>query len=190
MEKDVNFDAYTEERFRFSPQEVDMLMEGGRSFSLAKREVLFSAGEQNQVVYFLRKGTVKYHMLFPDGTNQTTAYSKAPSFVGVINYLPGYTSVNYCTAVTACEVSTCPIGLFEERLQQGGMQEKYLRFTLGAARHAYTNMMSLLAEDRLKLVDILRNYQKLTIQETADFMGCSRMHVSRLCKQLEERRKK
>jgi len=71
-------------------------------------------------------------------------------------------------------------------VREYGMMEKLFQYAIGAARHIYTSLTVLLSEDRNQLVDKLRNEQGLTLQETADFIGCSRVHVSRICKQLEE----
>ena len=184
-EKDF-FDAYTEERFRFLPQEVDMLFDGCDVVLIPKKGIVYNAGEEVRQIYYLRKGTIKYHMIYPDGSSQTVAYSKAPSFLGIINMIPACKTVNYCTAVTPCEVSTCPIELFMLRLREYNLMEKMLRFVLGASRHSYCNLTTLLANDRTKLVDVLRNNEKFTLQETADFIGCSRVQVSRICKRIRE----
>jgi len=47
------FDAYTESQFRFSAEEADKLMAGGGIFKLKKREVVYNAGDPNDLVYYL-----------------------------------------------------------------------------------------------------------------------------------------
>lgn len=180
------FDIYSIGCFGFTPEEVKRLMVGSRVFSLRKGEALYHAGEGEKKVYYLRKGKTKFHMIYPDGSSRTTSYSEAPGFLGIINILPGHLMINHCTAVTNCEVSACSAELFLERVREYGLMEKLSQYAIGAARHIYTSLTVLLSEDRVKLADMLRNQQKLTLQETADFLGCSRVHVSRLCKLLEE----
>lgn len=185
----MELDIYTEERFRFSQEEVSKLLSGCVHRSLRKNEAVYDAEAKNDRVYYLLKGKVKYHVIYPDGSNQTTAYTKGPTFLGIINLMPDFVTVNHCTTITPCEICVCPIELFLDRLREYDMMEKMLLFVIGASRHIYNSLSTIISEDRLKLVDVLRNHQKLTLQETADFIGCSRVHVSRICKQLDERRK-
>ncbi len=182
------FDIYSVGRFWFTQEEAERLMVGCRVFSLKKGEPLYHAGEGEKKVYYLRKGKTKFHMIYPDGSSRTTSYSEAPGFLGIINILPGHLTINYCTAVTNCEVSACSAELFMERVRECGLTEKLSQYAIGMARHIYTSLTVQLSEDRVKLVDMLRNQQMLTLQETADFIGCSRVHVSRICRQLEESR--
>jgi CRP-like cAMP-binding protein len=177
------FNVFAENSFRFTPEESDALTKGGRDLSFAKGEIMRSLGDPNETVYFLRKGTIKYHMIYPDGTSQTTAFSKAPAILGVMNLNPHQTSINYCSAITRCEARCVPISLFMERVRELGLMEKLLHLTIGAARHAYRNLLVTLSGNRVELADILRNSYGLTLQETAEFIGCSRVHVSRLLKQ-------
>lgn len=183
------FDIYSVGCFWFTQEEAERLMAGCREFSLKKGEVLYNADEGEKMVYYLRKGKTKFHMIYPDGSNRTTSYSEAPGFVGIINILPGHRTINHCTAVTNCEVAACSADLFMERVREYGLMEKLFQYAIATARHIYTSLTALLWEDRDKLVDMLRNQQMLTLQETADFIGCSRVHVSRICKQLEEKAK-
>ncbi|MGN0968433.1 MAG: Crp/Fnr family transcriptional regulator [Oscillospiraceae bacterium] len=183
------FDIYSVGCFWFTQEEVERLMVGCRMFSLKKGETLYHAGEGEKKVYYLHKGKTKFHMIYPDGSNRTTSYSEAPGFVGIINVLPGHLMLNHCTAVTNCVVSACSAELFMQRVRECGLMEKLFQYAIGMARHIYTSLTVLLSEDRDKLVDMLRNEQMLTLQETADFIGCSRVHVSRLCRQLEEKAK-
>ena len=182
------FDLYTEEHFRFSPDEIALLLQGFDSYTVKKSEAIYNAGEDVSQIYYLKKGTAKYHMIYPDGSSQTVAYSKASSFLGIINWLPLHQTINYCTAVTSCEIVICPLEQLLARLREHNLMEKMLLFVLGASRHAYSNLTTLLANDRVQLVDVLRNHQKLTLQETADFIGCSRVQVSRICKKLKDER--
>lgn len=190
MERNESFDiyAYMEERFRFqlSPEDAELLMQGSKTLTLKKGEVLYNSGDPNHTVYYLRQGTVKYHMIYPDGSSRSTAYGKAPGFLGVINILPHHTAANYCTAATACTISTCPIELFLERAKANNMMDKLFFMAVGASRHIYSTLTALLSEERANLVDVLRNQEMLTLQETADFVGCTREHVSRICKQLDQ----
>lgn len=181
------FNTYTEDQLRFTQEEMDGLTAGGTDLICKRNSTIYNFGDQNQFVYYLRSGSAKYQMILPDGSVRTTAHSRAPSFIGIMNLLLDSTSINYCTAVTECYIRVCPINLFMNRLRDMGLTEKMLRFSLGASRHAYCNLIALLTEDRMILVDILRNQQNLTLQETADFIGCSRVHVSRICKLLKER---
>lgn len=182
------FDIYSVGCFWFTPEDVEHLMAGCRVFSLKKGEPLYSADEGEKMIYYLRKGKTKFHMIYPDGSNRITSYSEAPGFLGIINILPGHLTINYCTAVTHCEVCACSPELFMERVREYGLMEKLFQYAIATARHIYTSLTILLSEDRVKLVDMLRNQQGLTLQETADFIGCSRVHVSRICKQIEEGR--
>ena len=188
-EKSGYFDIYSVGCFWFTPEDVERLMAGCRVFSLKKGEALYSADEGEKMIYYLRKGKTKFHMIYPDGSNRITSYSEAPGFLGIINILPGHLTINYCTAVTNCEVSACSPELFMTRVREYGLMEKLFQYAIATARHIYTSLTMLLSEDRVQLVDMLRNQQGLTLQETADFIGCSRVHVSRICKQLEESRK-
>ena len=180
------FDIYSVGCFRFTQEEVDKLMLGSRVISLKKGEVLYNAEEGEKMVYYLLKGKTKFHMIYPDGSNRTTAYSEAPGFLGVLNILPGHVTINHCTAVTNCEVAVCSAEAFMARVREHDLMEKLFQYAIATARHIYSSLTTLLSEDRFQLVDNLRNQQKLTLQETADFIGCSRVHVSRICKQLEE----
>ena len=184
------FDIYTytteQDCFQFSQEDFDLLMAGCSVRTVKKGETVYSAGDANESVFFLREGKVKYHMIYSDGSSRTTAYSMKPGFIGVINFLPGHTSKNYCTAMTRCEISSCPIQLFLDRVREHGMMDKLFFLLIGASRHIYAVLTALLSEDRAQLVDMLRNQQMLTLQETADFVGCSREHVSRICRQLKE----
>ncbi|MCD8331083.1 MAG: Crp/Fnr family transcriptional regulator [Oscillospiraceae bacterium] len=182
------FDIYSIGRYWFTPEDVERLMVGSRTISLKKGEVLYRAEESGSTVYYLRKGKTKFHMLYPDGGNRITAYSEAPGFVSIINILPGHLNINNCTAVTNCTISACSADVFMDRVRELGLMEKLFQYAIGTSRHIYTSLTVLLTEDRLRLVDTLRNQQKLTLQEVADFIGCSRVHVSRICKQLEQQR--
>lgn len=187
MAEDKGFlDIYSVGCYWFTPEEAERLMTGCKVLTLKKGENLYSADEGEKMVYFLRKGKTKFHMIYPDGSNRITSYSEAPGFLGIINILPGHLTINYCTAVTNCEVSACPTEVFLRRVREQGLMEKLFQYAIGTARHIYSSLTMLLSEDRVRLVDILRNEQMLTLQETADFIGCSRVHVSRICKQLEE----
>ncbi len=184
------FDIYSVGCYWFTPEEMERLMAGCRTFALKKGETLYNAGEgEEKKVYYLRKGKTKFHMIYPDGSSRITSYSAGPGFMGIINILPGHPTINYCTAVTHCEVSACSAELFMERVRELGLMEKLFQYAIGMARHIYSSLTVLLSEDRVKLVDMLRNQQMLTLQETADFIGCSRVHVSRICKQLDEANK-
>jgi len=186
MDRLEQFDIYSVGCYTFTPDEAEKLMAGSRIITLKKGEVLYNADEGEKMVYYLRKGKTKFHMIYPDGSNRTTSYSEAPGFLGIINILSGHVTINHCTAVTTCEVAVCSAELFMWRVREYGMMEKLFQYAIGAARHIYTSLTVLLSEDRNQLVDKLRNEQGLTLQETADFIGCSRVHVSRICKQLEE----
>ena len=188
IHKMEHFNTYTEELFRFSQEEAEMLMEGGDAVSLKKGETLYNAGDPNEYIFYMSRGSVKFHIIYPDGSSQTTAFSRAPSIVGVINLNPAQTAANSCTALTRCEFRTLPIGLFMERLRKYDLMEKMLFFSVGAARHAYLNLLALHSGDRIRLTDTLRNKCGLTLQETADYIGCSRVHVSRLLKQYKQSR--
>lgn len=180
------FDIYSVGCYTFTREEAQRLMSGCRILSLKKGEVLYNAEEGEKMVYYLLKGKTKFHMIYPDGSNRITSYSEAPGFLGIINILPGHVTINHCTAVTACEVAVCTAESFMSRVRELGLMEKLFQYAIGAARHIYTSLTVLLSEDRTALVDKLRNRQMLTLQETADFIGCSRVHVSRICKQIEE----
>jgi|GEM_PF-5759715 len=181
------FDTFTEERFRFSKEEVDILMEGGTSITLKKGETLYNVGDPNEYVYYLLKGKVKYHMIYPDGASQTTAFSQAASIVGVMNLNPAQTAVNCCTAITTCEFRAIPIGVFMRRVQENNLVEQALHFFIGASRHIYLNLLALHTGNRIMLAYTLRGKYKLSLQETAEYIGCSRVHVSRLLKQYHEK---
>lgn len=181
-----SFDIFSVGRYWFTPEDVERLMVGSRTINLKKGETLYRAEEGGGMVYYLRKGKTKFHMLYPDGSNRITAYSEAPGFVSIINTLPGHLTINNCTAVTNCTLSACPTEVFMARVRELGLMEKLFQYAIGTARHIYTSLTILLTEDRVRLVDTLRNQQQLTLQEVADFIGCSRVHVSRICKQLEE----
>lgn len=180
------FNIYSVGCYTFTQEEAQRLMAGARIITLKKGEVLYNAEEGDKMVYYLRKGKTKFHMIYPDGSNRITSYSEAPGFVGIINILPGHLTINHCTAVTTCEVAVCSTEAFMARVREFGLMEKLFQYAIGTARHIYTSLTVLLSEDRSTLVDQLRNKQMLTLQETADFIGCSRVHVSRICKQLEE----
>ena len=183
-----SFDIYSVGRYWFTAEEVERLMVGSRTITLKKGEPLYRAEESGNTVYYLRKGKTKFHMLYPDGSNRITAYSEAPGFVSIINVLPGHLNINNCTAVTNCTISACSTDVFMDRVRELGLMEKLFQYAIGTSRHIYTSLTALLTEDRVRLVDTLRNQQKLTLQEVADFIGCSRVHVSRICKQLEQAR--
>lgn len=185
-EKREPFDIYSVGCYSFTREEAERLMNGCRVIHLKRGEVLYNAEEGEKMVYYLLKGKTKFHMIYPDGSNRITSYSEAPGFLGIINILPGHLTINHCTAVSACEVAVCPTELFMDRVREYGLMEKLFQYAIGTARHIYTSLTVLLSEDRNSLVDQLRNKQMLTLQETADFIGCSRVHVSRICKQLEE----
>ena len=180
------FDIYSVGCYTFTQEECQRLMAGARTVTLKKGEVFYNAGEGEKMVYYLRRGKTKFHMIYPDGSNRITSYSEAPGLMGVINILPGHVTINHCTAVTTCEVDMISVETFLERVREYGLMEKLFQYAIGAARHIYTSLTVLLSEDRNILVDKLRNQQMLTLQETADFIGCSRVHVSRICRQLEE----
>ncbi|MBE6016287.1 MAG: Crp/Fnr family transcriptional regulator [Lachnospiraceae bacterium] len=192
MEKinSVPFNVYTEHRFRLSIEESLSLMSGGRFYKKDKGESIYDAGKAADTVYYLKSGSIKYHMIYPDGSDRTTAIAESPSFLGVMNLIPGQEVINYCTAVTECELYTCPITVFMQRLKERDLSDKFLEFCLGAFRHSYQNLTSLLYQDRLQLVDSLRTNSDLTLQEIADILGCTRIHVSRLSKQLRDSKKK
>ncbi len=180
------FDIFSVGRYWFTPEDVERLMVGSRTITLKKGEVLYRAEEGDRKVYYLRKGKTKFHMIYPDGSNRTTAYSEAPGFVSIINVLPGHLTINNCTAVTHCVLSAVPTDIFMARIREYDMMEKLFQYAIGTARHIYSSLTVLLTEDRVRLVDTLRNHQQLTLQEVADFIGCSRVHVSRICKQIEQ----
>ena len=179
-------DLYSSERVRFTREEIDLLMAGGTVLKLKRGQILYNAGEPSNTVYFLRKGTAKYHTIHPDGSNRNTAYMEAPDLLGVINILPDHLTLNCCTAVTACEVVACPSDLFLERVERYNLMGTLFRFSTETSRHIYQTLTTLLSENRINLVKSLRNDLGLTLQETADFIGCSRVHVSRIIKQLED----
>lgn len=179
-------DIYSVGCYRFDEKEVDLLMSGSDVIELKKGETLYGADESEKRVYFLRKGKTKFHMVYPDGSSRITSYSEAPGFLGIINLLPGHNTINHCTTVTHCEVAVCSAEVFMERVRENGLMEKLFQYAIGTARHIYSSLTILMSEDRAQLVDVLRNEQMLTLQETADFVGCSRVHVSRILKQLEE----
>ncbi|MCD8211958.1 MAG: Crp/Fnr family transcriptional regulator [Oscillospiraceae bacterium] len=187
-EFDESIDIYSVGRYWFTQEEAEKLMVGSRTIRLKKGEVLYRAEEGVRLVYYLREGTTKFHMLYPDGTSRTTAYSTAPGFVSIVNVLPGHLTINNCTAVTSCVISAVPTDTFMDRVREYGLMEKLFQYAIGTTRHIYTSLTALLTEDRVHLVDTLRNQQHLTLQEVADFIGCSRVHVSRLCKQIEEQK--
>lgn len=188
MNADDVLSIYAEACFRFSEEDREKLLAGCPTFALKKNTVVYGAESECTQVSYLLKGKVKYHLIFPDGSGQTTAYAKAPSFLGVMNLLPHSLALNYCTTITSCEICTCPTALFMARLREYNLMETMLQNAIGASRHMYSTLTAIISEDRLKLVDILRNHQQLTLQETADFMGCSRVHVSRICKQIKTQR--
>lgn len=180
-----NIDLYSSERVRFTQEEIDLLMAGGTIMKLRKGQVLYNAGEPCNMVYFLRKGKTKYHTVHSDGSNRNTAYMEAPDLLGVINILSDHLTLNCCTAVTACEVVACPSDVFLERVERYNLMGKLFRFSTETSRHIYQTLTKLLSENRVNLVKNLRSDLGLTLQETADFIGCSRVHVSRIIKQLE-----
>ena len=180
------FDLYSSERVHFSLDEIKLLVSGGTTVKMKKGQPLYSAGDPCDVIYFLRKGTAKYHIILPDGSSRNTSFIEAPDLLGIINVLPDHPALNCCTAVTACELIACPAGLFLERVQRYNMMDKLFRFSTETSRHIFTTLTQLLSDDRVQLVRHLRNDLGLTLQETADFIGYSRVHVSRIMKQLEE----
>lgn len=180
------FNIFAEERFRFTAEESEALTKGGRSLSFAKGEVIRTAGDPNEAVYYLREGTVKFHMIHADGTSHTTSFSKAPTILGIMNLNPLLTSINYCSAITRCKASCIPISVFMERIRELELMERLLYLTIGAARHAYRNLLITLSGDRVELANILRNKYGLSLQDTAEFIGCSRVHVSRLLNQYRQ----
>ena len=181
----ANFDLYSSERVHFSLEEIKLLVSGGTPVKLKKGQPLYSAGDPGDMIYFLRKGTAKYHVILADGSSRNTSFIEAPDLLGIINVVPDHTALNCCTAVTACELIACPSSLFLERVQRYNLMDKLFRFSTETSRHIFTSLTQLLAEDRIQLVRHLRNDLGLTLQETADFIGYSRVHVSRIMKQIE-----
>lgn len=182
----ANFDLYSSERVHFSIEEIKLLVSGGTPIKLKKGQPLYSVGDPCDTIYFLQKGTAKYHIILSDGSSRNTAYIKAPDLLGIINVLPDHPALNCCTAVTACDLIACPAGLFLERVQRYNLMDKLFRFATETSRHIYTSLTQLLSDDRIQLIKHLRCDLGLTLQETADFIGYSRVHVSRIMKQIEE----
>lgn len=180
------FDLYSADRLHFSLDEINLLVSGGTPVKLKKGQLLYYVGESGDMVYFLRKGTAKYHVVLPDGSSRNTAFIEAPDLLGVINVLPDHSTLNCCSAVTSCELIACPSALFLERVQRYNLMDKLFRFSTETARHIFTTLTQLLSDDRVELIKHLRNDLGLTLQETADFIGYSRVHVSRIMKKLEE----
>jgi len=180
------FDLYSSDRLHFSLDEIKLLVSGGTTLKLKKGQLLYNAGEPGDMVYYLRKGTAKYHILLPDGSSRNTSFIEAPDLLGVINVLPDHPTLNCCTAVTSCELIACPSALFLERVQRYNLMDKLFRFSTETSRHIFNTLTKLLADDRVQLIKHLRNDLGLTLQETADFIGYSRVHVSRIMKQIEE----
>ena len=183
----TKYSVVIDESARFTTEEAEQLTAGCEVIQVKKGHVLYNAGEDIDCVYFLRKGKAKYHVIYADGSNRNTAFSVAPNFLGVINILPASKTINCCTAVTACELVICPSELFLKRVEQYGLTMKLLRFSVETSRHIHTTMANMMGEEQAKLVDSLRNKQGMTLQETADFLGCSRMQVSRILKHLKEK---
>lgn len=181
-----NYSVVLNESARFTREEAELLTAGCEIIQVKKGHVLYNAGESVDTIYFLREGKAKYHVIYSDGTNRNTAFSVAPNFLGVINVLPGSKTINCCTTVTACELAVCPSELFLKRIEQHGLTMKLLRFSIETSRHMHCTMANMMGEEQAKLVDSLRNKQGMTLQETADFLGCSRMQVSRILKHLRE----
>lgn len=175
--------------YTFTLEEIESLMKGCSTITAKKGTPLYQANEGEKYVYFLRQGRLKLHTLYSDGTSRSSAYTEAPALVGIINVLPGHQTINDCTAVTACTLVQCPSDRFLDRVRELGLMEKLFQYAIGMSRHIYSCLNTLLTEDRWMLVDVLRNQQHLSLQETADYIGCSRVHVSRICKQLEEQRR-
>lgn len=180
------FDLYSSDRLHFSLDEINLLVSGGTTLKLKKGQPLYNAGEPGDMVYFLRKGTAKYHIILPDGSSRNTSFIEAPDLLGIINVLPDHATLNCCTAVTACELVACPSAVFLERVQRYNLMDKLFRFSTETSRHIFNTLTQLLSDDRVQLVRHLRNDLGLTLQETADFIGYSRVHVSRIIKQLED----
>lgn len=185
-EEHTKYSVVIDESARFTQEEAELLTAGCEVIHVKKGHVLYNAGESVDTVYFLRKGKAKYHIIYADGTNRNTAFSVAPNFLSIINILPGSKTINYCTAVTACELVVCPSGLFLKRIEQYDLTMKLLRFSIETSRHMYTTMANMMGKEQANWVDSLRNKQGMTLQETADFLGCSRMQVSRIIKRLKE----
>lgn len=185
-ERPNEINIYSVGCYTFTNPEIEELMKGGRRLSLKRNETLYNAGEYEKSVYYLRQGRMKFHMLYPDGSSRISAYVEAPALLGIINVLPGQETINYCTSVTSCTLTACSSDQFLYRIQELGLTEKLMQYSIGMARHIYSCLNALLSQDRNTLVDVLRNKQHLTLQETADYIGCSRVHVSRICKYLEE----
>lgn len=184
LEKEL--DIYAVGCYTFTPDEIEALMKGCRTITLKKGEMLYRANEGEKNVYYLRKGRLKFHTLYSDGSSRISAHTEAPSLLGIINVLPGHETINNCTAATSCVVTVCPSQRFLFQIRELGLMEKLFQYSVGMSRHIYSCLNTLLSEDRRLLVDVLRNQQHLSLQETADYIGCSRVHVSRICKQLEE----
>jgi CRP-like cAMP-binding protein len=169
----------------FTEKENFLLFENCPVVKKDKHEYLFKVDDIVQTVYYIQKGEIKLFMPLPNGSSRTILHRRQGSIVGLFNSFSNFPSASYCEVITPSEFLSCSIDLFWKRLQKYNLTFK---FSSLEAKKAYFLQIRYVYDDIHEFVEILHK-EGLKQQEIADFLGYSRVQVSRICSQFNKEKK-
>jgi len=170
----------------FTEEQISLLFKDSATMQKKKNELLYKFGDIVKNYYYLQTGKLKLYVLQTNGAIRTESYYQKGAILGCVNSFSEMPSYVYCEAIMDSVLLACPKEIFWDRIVKYNLVEKYT--TLEAQKINFGWKIKSVLEDTLQFIEQMLEYG-LTQQEIADFLGYSRVQVSRLCSQLKRNSK-
>jgi len=182
MQDDISKLSFSDASF---PKEVlDDLFKSCVNIQKAKHEYLFQSGDIVNKIYYIKEGKLKLYNIRPNGRIMLLSYHTAGTLMGNIDSYSGLPTVNFCEAVMDSELSVCPASEFLDKLYERNLLFTYISIEAKKAHHLI-NRTSLFGNKCDEYLVTELEKEGLTQQAIADFLGMSRMQISRIIKRLK-----
>ena len=180
------------------PQEVQQY----RTAQFAKREAIYTCGDQGDTVYFVASGQIKLLMLSPDGKECLLAILTAGDIFGELCLSGVRERTEMAVAMTKATLMLIPCAQFfaclsHNRLLEGFVQ--YLALRIADQQEMIATLVTADSEQRLGkvLLQLARNLgkqdprsirieQRISHEELAAMIGASRSRVSTFMRRFHE----
>lgn len=167
-----------------------------------KRSTVISAGAESNSIFYLLKGSVTVSIEDEDGHEMVVAYLNEGSFFGEMGLFDEESRSAWVKAKTECEVAEVSYARFKELTENDTrlmyaigkqLSQRLRKTTIKVGDLAFMDVTGRVARTLLELCeepDAMTHPDgmqiKVTRQEIARIVGCSREMVGRVLKDLEE----
>lgn len=173
--------------FYFSDEQLDILFRDCPIRTLKRHEYVHQSGDLVQTICRVLTGRLRVYSLQENGKERTHHFHYPRTLIGNIDSFSERPANTFCEVLEDCTLAVCPVDLFYARLEEAGLMRLYI--TLEARKAQYNLLREGLLGNLLQETSVEQLlHEGLSQQEIADFLGVSRMQVSRVIKQLRERR--